>query len=119
MHLTLKFDLDNVDWDVAAQVYEKAGVSMPQPLRETFEQARDVCLALDMDKLVGLSRLVDGQSGPEVRDLAMIPYAAGFDIGRSMLEYLARRAKADVTLVPAGETERTLYKGLELGQFMA
>ena len=117
MHLHLKFELDGLDWDVAATVYTKAGVTKPEPLRGTFEQAKDICLAYDIDYLVGLARLVEGENGLEVRDLAMIPYAAGFDIGRTMIEYLAKRAKGDAVLVPAGESEKKLYTELQLAEF--
>ena len=119
MHLTLKFDLDGIDWAQAAEVYEKAGFAPrdPEALKRDFETAKDVCLSFDMDKLVGLCRVVDGDNGPEIRDLAMIPYAAGFDIGRSMVEYLIRRTDGAV-LVPAGSKEREFLTNCELTEFM-
>ncbi len=120
MHLTLKFDLDNVDWSAAAAIYEKAGFAPrdPKTLQQDFEAAKDVCLSLDVDILVGLCRLVDGDKGQEIRDLAMIPYAAGFDIGRSMVEYLIRR-QGEATLVPAGSKEQEFLTNCELTEFMA
>lgn len=95
MSIELKFDTKNVDWTVAADIYEKAplGTRQPELLERTFHNSDVVCFAWDGDTLVGLGRaLSDHTVQTVIYDLCMLPLYQGKKLGSRMLEAIMEKA---------------------------
>ncbi|MGE4554395.1 MAG: hypothetical protein AB7D57_14890 [Desulfovibrionaceae bacterium] len=120
MHLSMKFDTEGVDWAAAAAVYAAASLAPRDPARlaEDFAAARAVCFTYDLERLTGLARVVEGDSGPVIRDLAVLPAYVGMTLGHIMRDYLGRRVGAELKVASADPAERHHHTQLELDEFL-
>lgn len=108
-NIRLNFTTDNVDWEEAASIFERAplGTREPGKLERTYHNSDLVCFAWDGDTLVGLARaLSDGEAHSVIYDLCMLPEYQGMGLGTRMMEaILERLATPNVVLwaVPGKE----------------
>jgi len=107
--LKLRYDTNQVDWNVAAGIFERAplGTREPDILKKTFNNSDLVCFAWDGETLVGLARaLSDGTVQSVIYDLCMLPEYQGKGLGsRIMKGMIARLNTKNVVLwsVPGKE----------------
>lgn len=120
MHLTMKFDTENIDWNKAAEIYAAAGFEgrEPETLRAAFEAAEAVCFAFDMDKLIGAARMERAANGPVLADLCIYPSYKGFGLGHTMHDYVSRKAEGRLPITARNEAERAFYHAMELDELL-
>lgn len=89
MTFTFSFELKNVDWIEAAEIFRRAplGTREPEKLRRACENSYLVCFAYAGDRLVGMGRaLSDGEYQAAIYDLVVLPEYQGLGIGRQIME---------------------------------
>jgi hypothetical protein len=120
MHLTLKFDTVNIDWDKAAEIYRAAEFAGRDAagLRADFDASQAVCFAFDMDKLIGLARVADTADGPALLDLCIYASYKGFGLGHTIHDYLARKVEGKLPIAAGDDKEREFYKAMELDELL-
>ncbi len=92
--IELSFSLDNIDWDEACTIFERAplGTRTPERLRKTFENSQLTCFAWDGDTMVGIARaLSDFTVMSVVYDLCMLPEYQGQGLGKRIMQAMIKR----------------------------
>ncbi|MEF2145517.1 MAG: hypothetical protein V3573_08735 [Desulfovibrionaceae bacterium] len=120
MHLTLKFDTKDVDWTLAAAIYEEAGFKNrnAENLQQAFAASDGVCFAFDMNRMIGLCRVAEQDGKPALLDLCIVPSYKGFGLGHTMHDYLSRKYDSAVPVRGTDETETAFYKGMEMSELL-
>ncbi|MGE4291747.1 MAG: GNAT family N-acetyltransferase [Desulfovibrio sp.] len=120
MHLTLKFDTVNIDWNKAAEIYRAAGFEGRDAagLKFAFDAAHAVCFAYDMDKLIGLGRVAPTVDGHALLDLCIYASYKGFGLGHTMHDYLARKVEGPLPILYGNDAELAFYKAMELDELL-
>jgi ribosomal protein S18 acetylase RimI-like enzyme len=115
MSFTFSFDLKDVDWTDAAEIYRRAplGTREPDKLRRACENSYLVCFAYDGDRLVGMGRaLSDGEYQAAIYDLVVLPEYQGLGIGRQIMESIHRRLPVKTIILYAVPGKEPFYKKL-------
>ncbi|WP_340820561.1 GNAT family N-acetyltransferase [Methanolobus sp. WCC4] len=91
--LVFSDDLNEVDWEEASVVFERAPLGRnkrdPEQIRKAFEASYAVVTVSDSGKLVGMCRsLCDGQYQAAIYDMVLLPEYQGKGIGKEMLDRL-------------------------------
>ncbi|WP_243543894.1 GNAT family N-acetyltransferase [Pseudodesulfovibrio tunisiensis] len=113
MSIDLQFSLDNVNWEEACTIFERAplGTRKPDRLRRTFENSDLVLFARDGDRLVGLARaLSDGVAGSIIYDLCILPEYQGKGLGKRMMKAMLGRLKSRNVLLYAVPGKEKFYE---------
>ena len=86
----------NIDWDEAVLVFERAPLGKqrrePNKLKRAFESSYSVVYVFDTDKLIGMGRaLCDGEYQAAIYDMVVLPEYQGKGIGRNIIERLCEQ----------------------------
>lgn len=98
MTIGLTFDTTGVNWQDAAEIFEKAplGTRAPDQLKKAYDNSDLVCFAWDGSLLVGMGRaLSDGVYQSVIYDLCMLPDYQGQRLGSRILEAMMERLKTE------------------------
>jgi GNAT superfamily N-acetyltransferase len=115
MTFTLSFELKDVDWAEAAEIFRRAplGTREPDKLRRACENSFLVCFAYDDDRLVGMGRaLSDGQYQAAIYDLVVLPEYQGLGIGRQIMESIHGRLPVKTIILYAVPGKEPFYRKL-------
>ena len=115
MNIVFKYELKNVDWSEAAELFRRAplGVRNPDKLRRSCENSFLVCLAYIEDELVGMSRAIsDGEYQAAIYDLVILPEYQNKGIGRKIMEELHRRLPVKTIILYAVPGKESFYEKL-------
>ncbi|MFH1116702.1 MAG: GNAT family N-acetyltransferase [Pseudomonadota bacterium] len=87
--------VQNINWDQAAQVFERAPLGAqrrdPDKLRRAFQAGYASVYVFDSRLLIGLARaLCDGEYQAAVYDVVLLPEYQGQGLGRDMMERLCK-----------------------------
>lgn len=118
MHLTLKFDTEDIDWKALAAIYEEAEFEghTAESLKANFEAAEAVCFDYNMEKIVGAVRMVDGK----FLDFCISKYYLGFGPGQIMYDYLCKQTGLkNPSIIAAEGAERDFLEKAELTEYLA
>lgn len=120
MHLTLKFDTENIDWDLTAEMFRIAGFEGRDAasLKTAFETSSAVCFAFDTNKMIGVGRVADAGNGPALQDLCIIASYKGFGLGHTMHDYLSRKVEGKLPIHYGNDVELDFYKAMELEELL-
>lgn len=121
MHLTLRFDTENINWEAVANIYKEAGLGeeSPEALQARFDAADAVCFAFDIDLPIGQARAVKTDAGGDMLDLAILPSYTGFSLGHTIHDYLSRRFDGELVITAESDEAKELYTKMELTEFMS
>jgi len=111
MHITLKRDVEDVDWAAVAAVYQATlGPDEPQQLARTWARSYATVLAFAGERLVGTARAIsDGEREALIVGVAVLPEFQRQGIGTAMIQALVRDLDRTAILPPtAGRRERLL-----------
>ncbi|SKA73704.1 hypothetical protein SAMN02745704_00517 [Paucidesulfovibrio gracilis DSM 16080] len=120
MHLTLKFDTDEMDWNQVAAIYEAAGFTGRDAasLQSAFTSSDAVCFAFDTNRLIGMGRVDASDNGPALHDLCIVESYKGFGLGHTMHDYLARNVEGTLPIRYRNDAELEFYKAMELDELL-
>ncbi|WP_250645600.1 GNAT family N-acetyltransferase [Salidesulfovibrio onnuriiensis] len=93
-NIELTFDIENIDWEHACTIFERAplGTRKPDRLQKIFENSQLVCFAWDNGTLVGLARALSDQvAWSVIYDLCMFPEYQGQGLGKRMMRAMIER----------------------------
>ncbi|MBL4937423.1 GNAT family N-acetyltransferase [Clostridium sp. YIM B02515] len=115
MNIKLKFDCDNINWEIVCEVIEKAGLST-HPVKETqiaFENSFACVFVFDDDNLIGTGRAIsDGVFQAGIYDIAVLPEYHKKGIGRVIMEGLESKLQNMNIILYANPTAQSFYKKL-------
>jgi aralkylamine N-acetyltransferase len=119
-NIELSDEIDTVDWDRLAEVFERAplGKRDPAVLRQTFHNSGVRCFALDraapeIGRIVGAGRAItDGILFALILDVVVLPEFQGKGIGRRIMQFLADRSRAGNILLHAVPGKEGFYRKL-------
>jgi ribosomal protein S18 acetylase RimI-like enzyme len=115
MDIVFKYEIDDVDWSEAAELFIRAplGAREPDKLRRACEQSFVVCLAYMGKKLVGMVRAIsDGEYQAAIYDLVILPEYQNQGIGKKIMEEIHRRLPVKTILLYAVPGKETFYRKL-------
>lgn len=117
--MTIRFssDQEQIDWNEAATVFERAPLGRqrrdPEKLRRAFEASYQVLFTFDSDRLIGLVRaLCDGEYQAAVYDLVLLPEYQGRGIGSEMMRMLCARLPVENIILYAVPGREGFYDRL-------
>jgi len=111
----LSDDPSEVDWKELAVVFERAplGKRLPATLRRTFRNSPVRCFAWHRGRLVGAGRvLTDFYRAALVLDVVVLPEYQGRGLGRKIMRFLTKRAKASNLILYAAPGREGFYRKL-------
>lgn len=115
MAITLRFDMDGVDWQSAVTIFERAplGTREPDVCERAFAGSDLVCFAWDGDTLVGMARaLSDGERQSVIYDMCILPEYQGRRLGLRMMEEMLERLDTPTTVLWAVPGKEPFYEKL-------
>jgi len=115
MSTTLSDNIDDIDWDRLALIFELAplGHRDPAVLREVFKNSGVRCFAWDERELIGAGRaLTDGIRFAVIFDVVVLPEYQGRGIGKQIMTFLVERSKASNILLHAVAGKEGFYQKL-------
>lgn len=115
MDVTLKRDIENVDWPAVADVYgETLGAEDPSQLARTWASSFATVLAYADGRLVGVARaLSDGEREALIAGVAVRPAYQRRGIGAAMMRALIDDLKRTAILLTCDEDENVpFYRSL-------
>ncbi len=107
MNVTLKQDIENVDWQALAEVYrETLGPEDPAQLERTWSRSYATVLAYADDRLVGAGRAIsDGEREALIVGVVVLPPYQRGGIGSRMMAALTETVKGTAILLTCEEDE--------------
>ncbi len=111
MEITLKRDIENVDWDAVAAVYQAAlGPDEPAQLARSYATV----LAFAGERLVGAARAIsDGEREALIVGVAVLPEFQRQGIGTAMMQALVRDLDRTAIILTCEEAENvSFYRSL-------
>ena len=105
----------NIDWNEAAVVFERAPLGKqrrePEKLRRAFESSSAVVYVFDTDKLIGMGRaLCDGEYQAAIYDMVVLPEYQGRGIGKEIIEKLCEQLPVENIILYAVPGREGFYK---------
>ena len=109
--VTLKQDIENVDWQALADVYrETLGPEDPAQLARTWSRSYATVLAYADDRLVGAGRAIsDGEREALIVGVVVLPAYQGKGIGSRMMAALTEAVKGTAILLTCEEDENVSF----------
>ena len=115
MGIEFKFELEDIDWNKAAELFKLAplGLRDPNKLRKSCEKSYLVCFAYDENRLVGMSRAIsDGEYQAAIYDLVILPEYLGKGIGKQLMERMHSRLPVETIILYAVPGKEIFYQKL-------
>jgi ribosomal protein S18 acetylase RimI-like enzyme len=115
MSFTFSFELQDVDWAEAAEIFRRAplGTREPAKLRRACENSYLVCFVYDGERLVGMGRaLSDGEYQAAIYDLVVLPEYQGLGLGRQIMETIHRQLPVNTIILYAVPGKEPFYRKL-------
>ncbi len=111
MNVTLKRDIENVDWQALADVYrETLGPEDPAQLKRTWSRSYATVLAYADDRLVGAGRAIsDGEREALIVGVAVLPPYQRQGIGGAIMRALTEELKGTAILLTCEEDENVSF----------
>lgn len=111
MPITLKRDLEGVDWEALASLYQQTlGPDQPDQLRRTWSVSYATVLAYEGDRLVGAARAIsDGEREALIVGVAVLPEYQRRGIGTAMMRDLIDRLEGCAIILTSAEDENTPF----------
>ncbi len=111
MNVTLKRDIEGVDWQAVADVYaETLGPEDPAQLARTWAKSYSTVLAYADRKLVGVARAIsDGEREALIVGVAVLPDYQRRGIGSAMMRALMEELKGTAILLTAEDDENVPF----------
>ena len=109
--VTLKQDIENVDWQALADVYrETLGPEDPAQLSRTWAQSYATVLAYADERLVGAGRAIsDGEREALIVGVVVLPSYQGQGIGSAIMGALTEAVKGTAILLTCEEDENVSF----------
>ena len=107
----------NINWDEAIIVFERAALSKrrrnPGKLKRAFDSSYAVIYVFDSNKLIGLGRaLCDGEYHAAIYDVVLLPEYQGKDIGKEIMRRLCDKLPVENIILYAVPGREGFYKKL-------
>jgi ribosomal protein S18 acetylase RimI-like enzyme len=115
MSIEFTTNIEAVDWEQLAIVFERAPLGPRQPdlLEQSFRNSQVRCFAYASSEIVGAGRaLTDWISWTVVFDLVLVPEHQGRGNGRAMMQLLAELAHAKNIMLHAAPGKEAFYERL-------
>jgi ribosomal protein S18 acetylase RimI-like enzyme len=111
MNVTLKQDIENVDWQALADVYrETLGPEDPAQLERTWSRSYATVLAYADGRLVGAGRAIsDGEREALIVGVVVLPSYQRRGIGSRMMAALTEALKGTAILLTCEEDENVSF----------
>ena len=111
MDLTLKRDIDGVDWQAVAHVYaETLGPEDPALLERTWSRSFATAVAYADDRLVGVGRAIsDGVREALIVEVAVLPAYQRRGIGGAIMRALTEELKGTAILLTCEDDENVPF----------
>ncbi|HLB59202.1 MAG TPA: GNAT family N-acetyltransferase [Bdellovibrionota bacterium] len=113
MNIEIKFDLNEVDWDTLADVFERAplGKRDPEKLRRAFESSYLTCIIMVHGKPVAAGRaLSDGEYYANIYDVVVLPEFQGSGLGKLIVQNLLGRLENKFILLTTTIGKENFYR---------
>ncbi len=109
--VTLKQDIENVDWQALADVYrETLGPEDPAQLARTWAKSYATVLAYAEERLVGAGRAIsDGEREALIVGVVVLPAYQRTGIGSRMMAALTEALKGTAILLTCEEDENVSF----------
>ncbi len=109
--VTLKQDIENVDWQAVADVYrETLGPEDPAQLARTWSRSYATVLAYADGRLVGAARAIsDGEREALIVGVVVLPSYQRRGIGSRMMAALTEQLKGTAILLTCEEDENVSF----------
>ncbi len=118
MEVTLKRDLEGVDWNALSYLYSQTlGHDAPDQLRRTWSRSYATVLAYVDERLVGAARAIsDGEREALIVGVAVLPDFQRKGIGTTMMQALIDNLPRVAIILTSAEDENTaFYRNLGFG----
>lgn len=115
MKIELKYDLNDVDWYEATEIFKRAplGVREPEKLRRAFENSSVVCMAYCSAKLVGMARAIsDGEYQAAIYDLVLLPEFQRKGLGSQILNGIHNKLSVETIILYSVPGKEPFYENL-------
>ncbi|MCP4673624.1 MAG: GNAT family N-acetyltransferase [Desulfobacula sp.] len=115
MKIEYKFNLDEINWSDAAELFKLAplGVRDPVKLCKSCEKSYLTCFAFDAAKLIGMGRaLSDGECQAAIYDLVVLPEYQGRGVGKEIMEQIHSRLTVETIILYSVPGKEVFYKKL-------
>ena len=104
----------NIDWDEAVVVFERAPLGKrrraPEKLKRAFESSYAVMYVFD-DKLIGMGRaLCDGEYQAAIYDMVVLPDYQGRGIGQEIIKRLSEQLPVENIILYAVPSREGFYE---------
>ncbi len=111
MKVTLKRDIEGVDWQAVADVYgDTLGPEDPAQLQRTWSRSYATVLAYAEGKLVGVGRAIsDGEREALIVGIAVLPPYQRQGIGSAIMEALKEELAGTAMLLTCEEDENVSF----------
>jgi aralkylamine N-acetyltransferase len=105
----------NIDWNEAAVVFERAPLGKrrrePEKIRRAFESSYAIMYVFDEDKLIGMGRaLCDGEYQAAIYDMVVLPEYQRKGIGKEIIERLCEQLPVENIILYAVPGREGFYK---------
>lgn len=94
MNITIKYDCENIDWNLVFSTLKRVGMNSPdaETCRKAFENSYTTVFAFDGETMVGFARAIsDGVRQAAIYDVALIPEYQGKGIGRILIDSIMKK----------------------------
>ncbi|HAS90071.1 MAG TPA: GNAT family N-acetyltransferase [Desulfovibrio sp.] len=115
MDITLSFELDNIDWNKIAEIFERAplGTRDPQKLARAAVNSGLVCFAKDGDEFIGFARAItDWEFQGAIYDLCILPEYQSHGLGKKIMNAMLEKLKQVNVILYAVPGKEGFYKKL-------
>lgn len=111
MPITLKRDIENVDWDALSYLYSRTlGHDAPDQLERTWSRSYATVLAFDGELLVGAARAIsDGEREALIIGVVVLPKYQRRGIGAMIMRDLIDRLGPCAIVLTSPEDENTPF----------
>ncbi|TIH13188.1 N-acetyltransferase [Marinifilum sp. JC120] len=115
MNITLSFELENIDWQKIAEIFEKAplGTRDPEKLARAAANSELVCFAKDGDEFIGFARAItDGEFQAALYDLCVLPEYQSKGVGKQIMTAMLEKLKPLNVILYSVPGKEKFYKKL-------
>ena len=94
MTIKMQYNINTVNWEKLADVFEKAplGKRDPHHLKKVFKSSRYCCFLYDQNRIIGAARaLSDGYDCAVICDVVVLPEYQSRHLGSRMIQYLLQQ----------------------------
>jgi len=115
MNITIKRELNDVNWEELSTVFERVqwGRRDPEALRRAYHKSFAVCFAYDDDRLVGTARAIsDGEYYAGIYDAVVLPEYQSQGIGKQLMTALLEKLPVGNIILLAVQGKEGFYEKL-------